>query len=429
MRKLIYTIIILVILLTTSCSSNDDRYETLDAKDVFFTYPADKVRAFAVDEDGSVYALEDKTVTVFDLNGQRISDFELISDSSINYICLGDDVLYFTSKAMDETETLYRYDLKSKQQEELISLDCFSKLKQMAYLNGNIYFSGISPDYINKQYDLWEGDEGSFNPFVYDGTVFAAYKVDEDHLDLVFDETPIGFAVTPEEELMIYAYDNEGGYYFAKLDLKNGGIEDKHYTAINDIMSFAVDSKGGIILWPSASKTSFFNTLSYLSYKDDRVVADVMPNVIALPDGIKYVKGFTFYYNIISNRIERIKNSVYVKDNPKIKIISAGNYTTDAFSAGYQVEFTDLDYEEFAMTVLSLDKNYDICYMNSRQDFSLNIKNKGSFYPLNDVPYVKEFIDSCFPYIKEAATDDNGDIWMIPIDISVPVVILSGGEL
>ena len=48
--------------------------------------------------------------------------------------------------------------------------------------------------------------------------------------------------------------------------------------------------------------------------------------------------------------------------------------------------------------------------------------SKGSFYPLNDIPGVKEYIDGCFPGLKEAATDENGDIWMLPVSVDVPVI-------
>ena len=56
-------------------------------------------------------------------------------------------------------------------------------------------------------------------------------------------------------------------------------------------------------------------------------------------------------------------------------------------------------------------------------------KNKGSFYPLNKVPYVKEYIDGCFPYIRDAATDEDGNIRMIPIDISIPIIIYQEEEI
>lgn len=423
MKKLVFTIIILLQLFITSCSRNDNYYETLDAKDVFFSYPAQNVRAFTVDEDGMVYSLEENKVTVYGLNGECVASYELETIGSINRLCIGEDTLYFTAMAYSESEILYSYDMSTNEQKELIVLDSFSKIKQIDYLNGDIYISGVNPDYVNKEYDLWNGDIGGTASYVYDGTVLAKYSLTKNQFDIVFDELANSFAVTPDGKIMLYAYDSEGGHYFAKLDPDSVSIEDNYYTEISNIFSFTVDEKGGIFLWPSASNKAFYDTLSYILPHNDSGVTDVMPNVIVYNDSIKYIKGFTFYYNSRSEKIERIKKSVYVKENPKIKMISAGTYATDVFSSGYNVEFNEMEAEEFALTVLSLDTIYDICYMNSRQDFSMNIRNRGSFYPLNDVPYVKEFLDSCFPYIREAATNEDGDIWMIPIDVSIPIII------
>lgn len=423
MKRPHFCLLVLLLIFLSACSKKDKTYETLDAKDVFFTYPAENTRVFTVAEDGSLYCLEDQRVSVYDLNGEKIADYDLNTIGSINLICISDNTLYFTAKTYDETEHLYSYDIEAKEQKELISLDGFSSLKKIACIDGRIYIMGIHTDYMNKDYDLWEGDLGSTLPYVYDGSVLAAYQIKENHLDLVFDQLPNNFAVTPDGKIMLYAYDSEGGYYFGELDPESGAVTDKHYTEVKTVINFTVDEQGGLILFPSASKTSSFNTLSYLPLQSNSGIADIMPQVqVAFTDSIKYRKGFTFYLNSISGKIERIKNSVYVKDNPKIKMISAGNYVTDIFSAGYQVEFSELKNEEFALSVLSLDKNYDLCYMNSRQDFSMNIKNKGSFYPLNDVPFVKEYIESCFPYVKDAATDEEGSIWMLPIDVSIPIL-------
>jgi hypothetical protein len=79
--------------------------------------------------------------------------------------------------------------------------------------------------------------------------------------------------------------------------------------------------------------------------------------------------------------------------------------------------------EEMALSMLSQDEGYDIYYMNSNEDISENIRDKGSFYPLNEVEGVKEYLDSCFPYIKDAAINEDGDIWMLPISINIPYIV------
>lgn len=86
------------------------------------------------------------------------------------------------------------------------------------------------------------------------------------------------------------------------------------------------------------------------------------------------------------------------------------------------IEQKKLSAEEFSLTVMSQDKNYDICMINSSQDYSANIKNKGSFYPLNDVSGAAEYLEKCFPYVKYAAYTESGEIWMLPVVLDAGVV-------
>ena len=47
------------------------------------------------------------------------------------------------------------------------------------------------------------------------------------------------------------------------------------------------------------------------------------------------------------------------------------------------------------------------------------MKNSNSFYPLNDIPGIEEYLDRCFPYVREAATKEDGTIWMLPFLVFV----------
>jgi hypothetical protein len=427
-----FVAIIAAIILLTSCGIESEQYEILEAKDVFLVYPAENVRAFTVDDDGILYTYEDDflnftgdmTINAYDLGGQKIESYEVKSSGSIMHICIGENNLYFTVMAHNK-QVLYSYDMEKREQKELIALDSFSTdsggIKKIAYLNNHIYIAGVDPGFINKEYDLWEGDKTNYDPYIYDGTVLSAYNLGTGGLEIIFNELPNLFSLTPEGKIMLLAYDSEGGVYFAEFDPESRELGNKRYFDDNSILSFAADKNGVVINSLNASKLSAYDTLSYLPLKSDSGVADLMPNVFTV--SIIYKKGFTFYLNNHNGKIERIKNSVYIKNNPKIKMISPGRYSMNIFSSGYSIEFTELNYDEFALTALSRDKRYDICYMSSSNDFALNIKNNGSFYPLNNVPGVKEFIDACFPFIKEAAINEDGDIWMLPIYVSAPAFI------
>lgn len=73
--------------------------------------------------------------------------------------------------------------------------------------------------------------------------------------------------------------------------------------------------------------------------------------------------------------------------------------------------------------MLSLDKSYDCALLSSEDGYAHDMMSKGSFYPLNDVEGVSDYLGRCHPYIKSAATTSDGEIWMLPIEIDVPLPV------
>ncbi len=73
--------------------------------------------------------------------------------------------------------------------------------------------------------------------------------------------------------------------------------------------------------------------------------------------------------------------------------------------------------------VLSQDRGFDACVLSSSQDFSQNFRDHGSFYALNGVPGVSEYVERCFPALREAATNKDGEIWALPLSMNVPCAI------
>ena len=79
--------------------------------------------------------------------------------------------------------------------------------------------------------------------------------------------------------------------------------------------------------------------------------------------------------------------------------------------------------EAFAREVLAQDTAYDLYLISSRELTSYDLKENGEFYPLNEVEGVQEYLDACFPYVKEAAINEEGDIWMIPVVLTIPGLV------
>lgn len=119
--------------------------------------------------------------------------------------------------------------------------------------------------------------------------------------------------------------------------------------------------------------------------------------------------------NVVQLNYKRIR-----KETKVIEYITTGTRGFETFGSGYALNKNVLYPNEYALKVLSGDPDYDISVMNSALGESYNVKNNGAHYPLNKVKGIDDYLDACFPYVKEAAYNEQGDIWMIPLQVDIP---------
>ena len=81
---------------------------------------------------------------------------------------------------------------------------------------------------------------------------------------------------------------------------------------------------------------------------------------IRLRDGYIYYIN-QYYYAENCNKIERIRQSDYAKNNIPVKLLATEWFSYIPFGCGRSVIESRLSKEEFALTVLSLDRGYDAC--------------------------------------------------------------------
>lgn len=367
------------------------------------------------------YGEHSGVVTAYSPDGNVISSVNCgeLSAYQISYMCVNSGVAYLAvSAAVSE---IYSLDLSTG------SCSCIAVLNDIDAIEK----IGISQDRI---YWLGTNSRNARNiaPFVNDnGTVFYCENRGEtmgwcsisgnETGTLSFD-FPMSFAVS-DNAVEVYAFDEQNGYFFADAQTpdnreytdKLGNITSFEYTGSNDEITFTgssaylgalpitkPDSASGIIR-ASGDVNTFFasdicaaNGCVYVLTADSKLSAE------------KKVKRFD---------VKDIK----ISGDP-VKIISSRYFEELPHSAGAEVRYDQLNPEGFALTVLSLDTKYDLAAISSDQDFADNIRKKGSFYPLNDVPGVKEYIQACFPYIQEAVEKD-GEIWCLPISNDIPVLV------
>ncbi|MCL2030591.1 MAG: hypothetical protein FWG93_03515 [Oscillospiraceae bacterium] len=452
--------------------------------DDYFVYPAimgseGSITGFAADENGTVYIAYSvyhdspgvsagEQITAYDMNGGVLARYEIPAEVfSVGQICVGDGALYYTASAAGEDGKSQRYIFRLDLQTQAITrLDTpsnlfpwvssnalpltsdvntlYAAIKKLAYLDGKLYILGIQEDYITNEYDDVLGfieDTGDvFYSFQYDGTVLAAYDIANDAVEIVFGRLLHDFALTPYGTIILQAndpeYDRAEHYansrtYFAELFLDTMSIGEKIYRDIPSPAGFATDGLGVMFSSMNALMLDSPNGVYYWSLGEDTGITNLGENKrrdILSSDAIAYANGYTFYHrNVNTGRefehtITRIRNSAYIDLTPPIQIIGANLYGGIP-RQGHNIQFSALSHDEFALAVLSGGVAYDLAYVSSRQDFAYNLRKQGSFYPLNDVPGVMEFLEECHPFVREAATDTDGNVWMLPISVEAAGIL------
>lgn len=456
--------LVLCICLFASCSKNKSD-EQVSADSDYFVYPIENVTtAFDVDTTGTLYYTNfidsGKVESYIDKNGKTIItpimqtelyayDFEgklqnsYIMNNRLGTNCLAIDhgKAYYTtstssigSKSIKTTEptesndittdikettitTFYEFSMENQSTRELCQLNTINSIQKITVIDGYLYYIGINNDKINKEYTLTDEND----TFYYSGEVIGVIDTKEKTTAEIPVDFPITFTKTQDNNLMIFAHDDEQGYYFTNYNIKKKSLSKKIYHDPGyKFNNFVIYNKNNDFIYNTrnTSKTS----LTAVSLKDADKTTELMPDV-----GANYMVcqgDYTYYSNHFnSGQIERIKSSAYIRGGKTIRMVSSlyPNYTP--FGCGYSINRQYPDKESFSLSVLSQDDNFDVCLMSSRDDISLNIKDKGSFYPLNKVDGVKEFLDACFPYLKSTATTTEGDVWMLPVSVDIPCLL------
>lgn len=407
-------ILISAALLLTGCSAENMSSPELSADTSFYTYPAENAVTFDVSQDGTVYTIESENsnfLCSYTLTGERSEIAEL--PSKTDSIAFSDGRIYYTQTVDDGTE-IYSMDISTAKSEKLCGLSGLWQIRNFDIVGDNAYILGSDDSRSGVQGEFSD----QFGTYCYNGEVL--YRI-----NLASGETtasPVGFPqafCADEEGVTVYAADADG-YYFS--DFENSH---KQYNDLGNLT--ALEECSDKLMF--CSDTKIFKLCSGSENAEDGI-AEALENVILLSgNDLRYCGGYGFILNrygeFNGSRLERFHASDYIKQNNRIRFISAEYSFDEPFGCGYVIEQKELSAEEFSLTVLSQDKNYDICMINSAQDYSSNIRNKGSFYPLNDVPGVAEYLEKCFPYVKKAAYTENGEIWMLPVLLNAGVVYYS----
>ena len=418
------TLILITMVIITSCSNktNDTEDSYVPSEDDFLQYDIEEFFfGYDIDEEGNLYCTVsdpdsvETFINVFDPKGVLVDFFPA---SSLGQIILVDGEIYNIIQNVSNELWLEKFDKESNSTEAICHLTDYNSITKADATDSGIYFIGSNSNYTDVSYSLADNEDR----FRYSGERVAYIDLTTGELEEVPIDLPVSMSATLDGNLVIYAYDQEEGYYFTIYDRKNKSFSDKIYHNLGRLPNFSIYNEDNDFIYLDVESTSF--TIRATSLEPNQGRKDLVPNNLTSSHNIKVKGDFTYYTDQFSENISRIKNSAYLRGNKKITMLSQKYMNLYVpFNCGYNIEYEGTEDEKLSLLILSQDDNYDLYSMNSSQYMSGNIRDKGSFYPLNDVAGVEEYLDTCFPYIAEAATTPKGDIWMLPIYIDIPTYL------
>ncbi len=378
--------------------------------DILYTLNADENQA-------SVFS-------AYGMNGNKLSSVAMTDYNvyDVKCICADENKIYAAVYEKGRF-ILCSVDINSGDVNHICELNDIDNIEKIGVCKGKLYWLGTGHT-KTESVEPFINEEGVTIYFEDLGKKMGSADLENGSSIISEIKFPVTFSVS-SDIVTFYAFDSEGGYYFADHATPS---EKKYTNKLGLFTSFEFYGNRGEFVFVGAND---FQGILPVSKADDEsgvisAVNDVYPfyasDICASEMGYVWLKTA----DSASSSEKMVKrydlNSVAVNGNP-IHIISSQYFAEQPFAAGSEIQMNQLNDEGFALTVLSLDKSYDMAMISSDQGVANDIKEKGSFYPLNDVPGVSEYLDGCFPYIKEAVTDTEGNICMLPITVEIPLIV------
>ena len=408
------------------CACNGKKRE-VDNKDkeADLVYPAKNISAFCTDEEGNLYACDGETgsLCVFDKDGVQVEHVN-IKPMEYHGLCYVDGVLYATaSEFVGETELsgmcLVKLSMEDGSQTVLYENPNAWTSRRLAYGNGHLYFL------VLEAMDLAEAAllSDPTGEYYYSGERLLGYSIESKEVKELSVERIVAFAKRDDTTLWVYAYDMDcGKYYYATYepaadmmgekgyvgDSANVLITTFAYDETEDKLLYADEFKSAVVAMEPGdlnSQSSFYQTEAGLSYD----------NELYCQDGCSYF--------LINGKVHRIKNSNYIKDYEPLRIYYSSHEYKIPEGTGFEINMVEVDEETMAMSMMAGDGDYDFLLLSTESPVAEQIRRVGAYEPLNKVPGVEKYLNESFAFIKEAATDDNGAVWMLPCDISCEVLV------
>ena len=398
-----------------------------------FVYEQSKEPKCIAAEGEVLYALEsDEGKAVLSVYGSdgglksraSLEDLGNYGAFEVKHICVYENKVYGAVLKSGKV-TIHSFDAATGEVKKICELEGLDGIDKIGGCEGRLYWIGNCLKEAEEVEPVYDEDSG--REIYYSDTGKKMGCIDPESGENFVSEIdfPISFAVSGDK-VTVYAFEPGKGFYFADY----AQPEEKSFNnKLEGITNLEYYGGGGEFVFLGSNAVEP-HVLPVGKAEGEGGIVRVINNAFPyFPSELcASENGSVWIINsdtVISTekRVERYDlGDIKITGKP-IRAITNGYFPDRPFIAGSEVSWEELSGEGFALKVLSLDSDYDAAMICSDESAAHDIKENGSFYPLNDVPGVEEYLDSCFPYIKEAVTDEDGSIRMLPVNVEIPIVI------
>lgn len=438
MKKCILFLLAITVLLC-GCEKNEAPPEITAENKIEKVFSDDNVTAFDLDADGKVRYLTFVETDEFEefsfpdggtfkepiyrLNlfaEDKDEPYILDEENGPANMCADGDTIYYTSYVRDdggENIALFRYSLTDNAKERLYTYRNITLVKKILLVGDKIFTLALAPS----KYGIGEAveiNDGYYN----DGEVLSCFDFVTNTESVIWETGAVELGAWGNK-LVIYAHDNDG-FFFVSCDASTMEYSDKIPADLGMIYAFAMCNENRYIYCSIGN--NFSGSCATMGSLVEKGKADIELGEAGLAGNVKCSNGHIFF--IDSAPQSETFGRLICADISAALHTNLSEFLTMAYSiipelapssVGFSLIGEQLEGEELALDILSQSSDHDLFLFTSQDDFSQNVKSKGSFYPLNDIDGVAEYLNDCFPFIREAMTDENGNVWALPVSLRV----------
>lgn len=382
----------------------------------------------------AVSALKDDTVFVvtaspsgyglarFDGEGNCVDSYILDGYVNIDSIVAAEDgkIIYFAGQKENSIHLyLFAFHTDTKQADELCDFGMdLARVRKIVLLEDKMYVMG--------QEKMRAGSFGNYADYDFSlgDTLLCCSMESGEYSNLDF-EYPINIAESGKGTLLILAYFPEEGYCFMEHNPENGSVKQKVKLDCYKFNDFAVCNNGDSLLYDYVGNS---RGLVLADFDNLDLEIDIyMDSLIAVVSDSKvwYENGRVYLEDAGSQKLVGFPLDDVQKKNKTVRLVATSELSYIApYGCGYALERQEEDWDKIALKVLAQDQDYDLCMGSSGYARGLAMRDSDVLCPLNDVPGIEEYFDRCFPYVREAATTEAGEIWMLPFSANVYAMLV-----